>query len=61
MKFLPNAGIYNEAQGQKTNLGISVLVCNLQNKITKFSNATSRRANFTNSCRIYNIIVRNET
>ena len=59
-KYLPDIGIYKEAQNQKK-IDISGSVCKLLTKIPKnsiFGNGTSRHAIFTTFCRIINIDVK---
>ena len=60
MKFLPDDGICEEAQKSKKKFDVTGRVEKLQTKISKnpcFGNAISRRANFTEFCRILNIDV----
>ena len=62
MRFLPDFGIYKEAQNKQ--IDITGLVYVLQTKIPKipiFGNATSRHANCTKFCRIVHIDVRNKS
>ena len=56
MTFLPDVGIYKEAQNQK--IDIAGPVCKLQTK--DFWKSTSRHANLSKLCWIVTIDVRNE-